>query len=130
MTIRQVTLAVVAGAAVGAALSLTTMHGLQAQPKPPVYAVIDVARITDANAYAALGPRGAASLPPFGGKFLARTDRVEPSDGYPPQRYVLIAFDNLDKAKAWRDSAAMKEIWAIQEKSSHSRIFFVEGTTP
>ena len=96
MTIRQVTLAVVAGAAVSAAL----------------------------------GPRGAASLPPFGGKFLARTDRVEPSDGYPPQRYVLIAFDNLDTAKAWRDSAAMKEIWAIQEKSSHSRIFFVEGTTP
>ena len=106
------------------------MHGLRAQPKPPVYAVIDVARITDANAYATIGPRGAASLPPFGGKFLARTDRVEPSDGYPPQRYVLIAFDNLDKAKAWRDSAAMKEIWAIQEKSSHSRIFFVEGTTP
>lgn len=126
MTIKQVTLAVVAGAALGA----VAMHGLQAQPKPPVYAVIEVARITDAAAYATIGPRGGPSVVPFGGKFLARTDRITPADGHPPERYVVIAFDTLEKAQAWRDSPAMKEIWAIQEKSSRSRIFFVEGMTP
>ena len=123
MTIKKVTLAIVAGAALGA----VAMHGLQAQPKPPVYAVIDIAQITDAAAYAAIGPRGGPSIEAFGGRFLARTDTITASDGTAPQRYALIAFENLDKAKAWRASAAMKEIWAIQEKASRSRIFFVEG---
>ena len=126
MTIKQVALAMLAGGAVGALV----MHGLQAQPRPPVYAVIDIAQITDASAYAAIGPRGGPSIETFGGRFLARTNSITASDGDAPQRYALIAFESLDKAKAWRASPAMREIWAIQEKSSRSRIFFVEGMAP
>lgn len=130
MTIKKMTLVLAAGAALGTVLSLAAMHGLQAQPKPPVYAVIDIAQITDPASYAAIGPRGGPSIEAFGGRFLARTDAITASDGPAPQRYALIAFDSLDKAKAWRASPAMKEIWAIQEKASRSRIFFVEGVLP
>ena len=57
-----------------------------------------------------------------------RTEKITALDGTPPQRFILIAFDSVDTAKAWRASPAMKEIWAIEEKTSKSRIFFVEGT--
>ena len=111
----------------GAALGAIAVQGLHAQATPPTYAVIDVSRVTDAEAYKAIGPKGGPSVAAFGGKFLMRTDAIAASDGTPPQRYVVAAFDNLAKAKAWRASPAMQEIWAIQEKSSTSRVFFVEG---
>ena len=119
-------LAVLAGLAVGAA----TVHGLHAQASPPTYAVIDIASISDPAGYAAIGPRGGPSVAAFGGRFLARTDTIAASDGTPPRRIALVAFDSLAKARAWRASPAMQEIWAIQEKTSTSRIFFVEGLAP
>ena len=60
-------------------------------------------------------------------KVVLVMDHYVPEQDEDSRRIVRLA---RDTAKAWRDSAAMKEIWAIQEKSSHSRIFFVEGTTP
>jgi len=119
-------LALVAGLLAGAA----TVHGLHAQASPPVYAVIDIATITDPAGYAALVPKGGPSVAAFGGRFLARTDAITASDGTPPQRVAIVAFDSLAKAKAWRASPAMQEIWAIQDKTSKSRIFFVEGLAP
>jgi len=119
-------LALLAGIAAGAA----AVQGLHAQATPPVYAVIDIASITDAAGYAAIGPKGGPSIAAFGGKFLARTDAITASDGTPPQRFALVAFDSLAKAKAWRASPAMQEIWAIQDKTSKSRIFFVDGMSP
>jgi uncharacterized protein (DUF1330 family) len=116
-------LALVAGLLAGA----VAVHGLHAQTAPPVYAVIDIAAITDPAGYAAIGPKGGPSVAAFGGRFLARTDAITAADGTPPRRIAIVAFDSLAKAKAWRASPAMQEIWAIQEKTSQSRIFFVEG---
>lgn len=108
----------------------TAVEGLHAQATPPTYAVIDIGSITDPAGYAAIGPKGGPATTAAGGKFLARTDTITASDGTPPKRMAIIAFDSLAKAKAWRASPAMQEIWAIQEKTSTSRIFFVEGMTP
>jgi uncharacterized protein (DUF1330 family) len=115
-----------AGIAAGAA----AVQGLHAQATPPTYAVIDVSSITDAAGYNAIGPKGGPATAAFGGKFVARTDSITASDGTPPKRMIIIGFDNLAKAKAWRASPAMQEIWAIEEKTSKSRIFFVEGMSP
>jgi uncharacterized protein (DUF1330 family) len=56
-----------------------------------------------------------------------RTENITAVDGTPPKRFVVIAFDNLDKAKAWKASAAQKEVDAIASKTTKSRQFFVEG---
>jgi len=96
---------------------------------PPTYAIIDVSGITDPAVYAAIGPKGGPATAAFGGKFIARTENIAASDGTPPKRIVIIAFESLEKAKAWRASPAMQEIWAIEDKASKSRIFFVEGMT-
>lgn len=119
-------LALVAGLLAGGA----AVHGLHAQASLPAYAVIDIGSISDPAGYAALVPKGGPSIAAFGGKFLARTDAITASDGTPPQRIAIVAFDSLAKAKAWRASPAMQEIWAIQDKTSKSRIFFVEGLAP
>lgn len=59
-----------------------------------------------------------------------RTDKITASDGTLPKRPIVIAFDNLDKAKAWRASPVMEDIWAIDSKTSTSRIFLAEGFAP
>ncbi len=113
----------------GIALGAVSVQGLHAQATPPTYAIIDVSSITDPAGYNAIGPKGGPSVIAFGGKFIARTENIAASDGTPPKRMIIIAFESLAKAKAWRASPAMQEIWAIEDKVSKSRIFFVEGMT-
>jgi putative tryptophan/tyrosine transport system substrate-binding protein len=43
------------------------------------------------------------------------------------KRFVVIAFDSLEKAKAWRDSPAQKEVIDLNAKSTKSRTFIAEG---
>ncbi len=40
---------------------------------------------------------------------------------------MVIAFDSMDKAKAWENSPAQKEIDALREKSTKSRAFIADG---
>ena len=42
-------------------------------------------------------------------------------------RLVVIAFDSVEKAKAWDSSPAQKEIDAIRQKSAKARSFIVDG---
>ena len=122
-TRHMLAIAVVAGAAAGGSV----IQGLHAQATPPVYAVVDITSINDPEGFKALATKAGPAVAAFGGKFIARTDKITASDGTPPKRFVIIAFDNLDKAKAWDASDAQKEVTAIRQKNSTSRQFFVEG---
>ena len=62
-----------------------------------------------------------------GGKYIARTEKITSLDGTPPKRFVIIAFDNVDKAKAWNTSEDQKKVDAIRAKTTKSRVFVVEG---
>jgi uncharacterized protein (DUF1330 family) len=48
-------------------------------------------------------------------------------DGTPPQRLAIIAFDSVEKAQAYENSAIQKEISAARMKSTNSLSFIVEG---
>lgn len=87
----RTSLALLAGVALGA----MAVQGLHAQATPPTYAVIDDSVITDPTGYAAIGPKGGPSVAAFGGKFVMRTDKITASDGTPPQRIIVIAFESL-----------------------------------
>ena len=63
----------------------------------------------------------------FGGKFIIRTDKITTLDGTPPARFVVIAFDSMDKANAWNASAAQQEVNAIRTQTTNSRAFIVES---
>jgi uncharacterized protein (DUF1330 family) len=119
----KLAIAVIAGAAVGGSV----VQGIHAQATPPTYAIVDVSSVTDAEGYKALFPKAGPAVAALGGKYLVRTENIIATDGTPPKRFVVIAFDSLAKAKAWEASEAQKEVDAIRMKNSTSRQFFVEG---
>jgi uncharacterized protein (DUF1330 family) len=118
-------LAMLAGAAFGAA----AIQGLHAQTKPPSYVVVDIAEITDPDGFKVVTQRPAAATATVqqGGRYIARTDKITALDGAAPKRFIVIAFDSLEKAQAWNSSDAQKEINAIRAKTTKSRSFVVEG---
>jgi uncharacterized protein (DUF1330 family) len=111
-------------------LGTITVQGLYAQAKPPVYVVIDIDQITDAGAYKAVADRGSinnAAVKDSGGHYLARTKNIVPLEGTAPQRVVIIAFDSVEKAKAYFATPVAQETLAIRTKTTKSREFIVEG---
>jgi uncharacterized protein (DUF1330 family) len=70
------------------------------------------------------------ALAPFGGRYVIRTEKITPLDGTAPKRFVLIAFDSMEKAMAWKASASSKEVDVIRDGTTKSTQFLVEGLTP
>jgi uncharacterized protein (DUF1330 family) len=119
-------LAVALGA--GVVIGGIAVQGLRAQTSPPSYVVVDISDITDPEGYKAIISKAApSSLAEFGGKYIIRTENIVPVEGVAPKRFVVIAFDNSDKTKAWLDSQNQKEVRAIRDKTTKSRQFIVEG---
>ncbi len=72
----------------------------------------------------------AATFEPFGGRFIVRGGEVAVLEGEPPKgRLVVIAFDSMDKAKAWYNSAEYEKLKPIRQRSGNSRTYIVEGTS-
>ena len=63
----------------------------------------------------------------FKGRYVMRTKKITSLDGIAPKRFVVIAFDGVETAKAWSNSAAQKEIDSLRTQSSKSRSLIVEG---
>jgi uncharacterized protein (DUF1330 family) len=113
---------------VGIAVAGAVIQRLQAQPKPPVYVVVDINDITDPEGYKAIPAKsGPETLVPFGGKYLIRTNNITALDGTPPKRFVVIEFDSIEHAKAWKASASSMEVDVIRDKTTKSSQFLVEG---
>lgn len=118
-----VALAMLAGIMFGA----TAVNGLRAQSKPGAYVVVDISEIGNPDLFKTLLPKAPAAVQAFGGQFVARTEKITALDGNAPKRFIVISFDSVDKAKAWNDSTAQKEVNDIRIKSTKSRSFIVDG---
>jgi uncharacterized protein (DUF1330 family) len=121
---RKLAIALIAGVGAGGAI----MQGLHAQAKPPVYVVVDIFDVTDPEGFKAIPPlAGPETLSAFGGKYVIRTDKVTALDGTPPKRFVVIAFDSVEKAQAWKASESSKKVDVIRDKTTKSVQFLVDG---
>jgi len=122
------------GVAVGVALLAAFAIGtafigrLHAQSKAPAYVVIDISETMDPDAYikavSAAEPNATQSA---GGRFIVRTNAAVALDGTPPNRFVIVTFDDAEKAKAWYRSPAITQVNATRLKATKSRAFLVEG---
>jgi uncharacterized protein (DUF1330 family) len=123
----KIALAALAGIGIGGA----AIHELHAQAKPPAYVVVAVRSIKDADAFKAgvTDKASPALVTGAGGRYVVRTQTIKSLDGPAPQRFVMLAFDSVEKAQAWSDSPAIKEITAARMKSTDSLSFIVEGYT-
>jgi uncharacterized protein (DUF1330 family) len=124
----KLTLAVLAGVVMGA-LGAIAIHAQQGKTAPGyVIAEVDV---HDAATFAKYGAKVPETLAPFNGHYLVRGGKVEGVEGQAPKdRFVVIAFDSAEKARAWENSAAYEAIKPIRHSSATSRVFIVEGVTP
>jgi len=114
--------------AVGLGLGIIATRGLAAQAKRTFYVVVEVDEITDADGYKAMtkiGPTNIVEAKHADGRYLARTDNVATLDGAPPKRFVMIAFDSIEKANGFYQNT--KDMTAMRIKATKSRAFVVEG---
>jgi uncharacterized protein (DUF1330 family) len=118
--------------AVGLMVGSGATFGLHAAAVPPTYVVIEVNEVTDMQAfkegYVKMGPAAVAEAKMADGRYLVRTGDTTALDGDAPKFFVLLAFQNIDKAKAYH--ASMKELTATRLKLTKSRSFMVEGLPP
>jgi uncharacterized protein (DUF1330 family) len=120
-------LAMTLGLVVGFGLGAVAIGNLHAQGKPQAYAVVNIAEVGDPEGFKALFPFAEAALKETGGRYLIRTEKVTAFDGTPPKRFVVIAFDSVEKAQAWHNSENTKKVDDIRAKTTKSNSFLVEG---
>ncbi len=112
----------IAGLMIGAVLTTA----LRAQGTPPAYVVAEVA-VQDADAFARdYAPKVAGTLERYGGRILT-SGKLTALEGNLPQRFVLIAFDTVEKARGWYNSPAYQQILPIRLKTATSTVFLAEG---
>jgi len=115
-------------AVVGLPLSVATGYHLHAQTKSATaYVVVDVSGITDPELFKQIGPKSGLAATAAGGRILARTDKIIGLSGIVPKRFVIIAFDNVEKAIAFDLTPAQQEVNALTERAIEARRFIVEG---
>ncbi len=111
------------------ALPTRSIHAQQASPIP-AYAVAEI-EVLDPQKYKSYVDQVQGTLVPFGGKFLVRGGGSSQAlEGDPPKRYVVIAFESTEKARAWYGSPAYEAIRPIRLANAKSRVFIVEGIPP
>jgi uncharacterized protein (DUF1330 family) len=121
------TLATLAGFVTGA----TMVGGLHAQSAVPGgYAVIDISAVDNPDVFKSIGPKAGPLNAAYGGRLIMQTETIVGVDGAPPKRFIVIAFDTMDKAKAWTQAAAHGDIVSIRKRSTTSREFLVDGKVP
>ena len=112
----------VVGLTIGAVLTTA----LRAQSASPAYVVAEVA-IHDADAFMRdYAPKVAGTLEPYGGRFLT-SGKLTALEGNVPQRFVIIAFDSVEKARGWYNSPAYQQLVPIRQKTATSTLFIAEG---
>ena len=96
------------GFALAAFVSAVAIRGPHARTTtPPVYVVVEIDEITDAEGFEALRQAADATAIEVqfeDGRYFARTENVTAVDGGAPKFFTLIAFDNITKAKTFIDS--------------------------
>jgi uncharacterized protein (DUF1330 family) len=120
----KVALGMLTGILIGVAAA-TMIHAQQIKAAPGyVIAEVDVTDPTTFQKYADKVP---GTLTPFNGRYIVRGGKIEGVEGEPPKRFVILAFDNMEKAKGWENSPAYEAIKPIRHSSANSRVFIAEG---
>ncbi|HEV8344140.1 MAG TPA: DUF1330 domain-containing protein [Candidatus Binatia bacterium] len=123
-------LAALAGVVIGAAgIGALSAQGVTPSKAPPAYLIAEV-EVTDPDGYKTYQDGVSSLLAALGGRFVVRGGKTIALDGEPPKRIIVIAFDSMEKAQAFRNSTVYKEFVPIRDKSSKFRLFAVEGVVP
>ena len=71
-----------------------------------------------------------ATLAPFDGRFLIHGKTPEIVEGPWPGDLVIIAFPDIERARAWYDSPAYRAILPLRTENSRGVTMLVKGVEP
>ena len=126
-TTQKFTLAVLLGVAIGVAGGMSIQA--RQMKAAPGYVIAEV-DVKDPATFKKYGDQVPGTLVPFNGHYIIRGGNPQAVEGTPPQRFVVIAFDSVEKARAWEDSPAYEAIKPIRHSSATSTVFIAEGVAP
>ena len=93
----------------------------------PAYMIGDV-EVTDPAGYDEYRRGVAATLEPFGGRFIVRGGRTEVLEGgWSPKRCVVLEFPSMEKLQAWYHSPEYAPLIALRQRSARANLTAVEG---
>jgi uncharacterized protein (DUF1330 family) len=93
----------------------------------PALIIVDI-EVTDPVRYEDYKRLASAAIAAHGGRYLVRGGRSEVLDGdWTPRRLVVVEFDSMEKAKAWRESPEYAEAKKVRESCARSNMIAVEG---
>jgi uncharacterized protein (DUF1330 family) len=94
---------------------------------PPGYVIAEV-EVHDLPTMQKYGAEVPETLAPFNHHYVILSDKIQALEGEPPKGgIVMIAFNSVEKARAWYDSPAYAAIRPLRQSAAKSRIFIVEG---
>jgi uncharacterized protein (DUF1330 family) len=123
-TNHKLLLAVLVGAVIGIA-GATAIHARQMKMLPG-YVVAEV-DVTDPATFKQYADKAPGTIAQYGGHYIIRGGKNTSLEGDAPKRFVVIQFENVEKAKAWEHSPEYEAIKPIRHKSAKSRVFIIEG---
>lgn len=89
--------------------------------------IVDI-EVTDPVRYEDYKRLASAAIAAHDGRYLVRGGATEVLDGdWTPRRLVVLQFDSVEKAKAWRDSAEYAEAKKVREDCARVNMVVVEG---
>lgn len=94
----------------------------------PAYVIAIVTETHDEEALAEYRRLNTAAVAAAGGHFLVRGGALEVLEGdWDPRRVVVMAFDDLEAARAWYTSDAYQAARPLRLGASTSQLLIVEG---
>jgi len=91
------------------------------------YIIVEI-EIIDPVGYEEYKKQAAATVEQYGGKYIVRGGACETLEGaWKPKRIVILQFDNLERAKAWLNSAEYVEPRKQRHRAAKTRMILVEG---
>jgi uncharacterized protein (DUF1330 family) len=96
----------------------------------PAYVVVEV-DIHDAERYARYKDLAPPSIYQYGGRYIARGGKTEALEcDWSPPRFVILEFENADRARAWWSSPEYAEAKKLRHATASTRMLLVEGLPP
>jgi uncharacterized protein (DUF1330 family) len=124
-------LEIIAAIACGLLVGGGAIQLLHAQSKPPAFVVAEVA-VKDKEGFEKNFLKATQKdITDHGGKYLAGgyNKTVSLTGSEPPNRVVILQFENMDAVKAWREQGAVDMENTVGNKYAAFRIYAVEGVT-
>jgi uncharacterized protein (DUF1330 family) len=91
--------------------------------------IVDI-EVTDPVRYEDYKRLAGAAIAAHGGRYLVRGGASEVLDGdWTPRRLVVLQFDSVEQAKAWRNSPEYAEAKKVREHCARANMIVVEGVT-